>query len=222
MDSIVEYDVVRVAEKIPPIFFMLYVLTLIAGTHLTEEKHMQKTVTFRHMDASDALKAHALERASRMNRYFHDGSEAHIVLSLERYLHKAEVNMMAHGMVMCGKETSSDMYNSIDRAMDKIEKQVKRYREKMVNFRPKDAEKLKMNFKLLEENNRDTTSHLPPTVIETKEFQARHMTVDEAVMQMDLLHNDVLVFLNPKTDHLNVLYRKKDNQYGLIETSSDH
>jgi putative sigma-54 modulation protein len=183
---------------------------------------MQISVTFRHMSASDALKQHAVEQASRINKYFDQPSEAHVVLSIERYLQKAETTIQAHGMVICGKETSSDMYNSIDRAMEKIEKQIKRYRNKLIKLRPKDGAKLKMRFKLLEsptESEQESTSGLPPTIIETREFQARPMMIDEAVMQMDLLHNDILVFLNTKTDQLNVLYRKKGCQYGLIETS---
>jgi putative sigma-54 modulation protein len=183
---------------------------------------MQTSVTFRHMDASAALKEHALDRSSRLKKYFDEAAEAHVVLTLERYLHKAEINIMAAGLAICGKEASSDMYNSIDRAMEKIEKQVRRYRDKLLRPRPRDGgTKVKMRYKLLEasgDENLDMASDLPPMIIETKEFQARPMMLDEAVMQMDLLHNDILIFLNAKTDQLNVLYRKQSNKYGLIET----
>lgn len=184
---------------------------------------MHTSVTFRHMNTSEALKQHAVEKTTRMDKYFDDAADAHIVLSAERYLHKAEVNINAHGVVICANEISNDMYNSIDRSMEKIEKQIKRYRDKLVKLRPKDGAKLKMRFKLLEaggETNLDTTPDLPPTIIESKEFQARPMMLGEAVMNMDLMHNDILVFLNPKTDQVNILYRKKNNKYGLIETSS--
>lgn len=184
---------------------------------------MQTSVTFRHMNASEALKKHAMEKTVRMAKYFVEAADAHVVLSTERYLHKAEVNINAHGMIICANEISSDMYNSIDRSMEKIEKQVKRYRDKLVKQRPKEGAKLKMRFKLLEassEFNVDSSPDLPPTIIETKEFQARPMMLDEAVMQMDLLHNDILVFLNPRTDQINILYRKKGDKYGLIETSA--
>ncbi len=183
---------------------------------------MQISVTFRHMNASDALKAHATERVSRLAKYFEKPSDAHVVLSLERYLQKAETTIQAYGTLICGKESSSDMYNSIDRAIEKIEKQVKRYRNKLIKLRPKDGAKLKMRFKLLESTgdvDRDLASDLPPTIIESREFQARPMMIDEAVMQMDLLHNDVFVFLNSKTDQINVLYRKNGQQYGLIEAN---
>lgn len=183
---------------------------------------MQTSVTFRHMNASEALKKHAMEKILRMAKYFVEAADAHVVLSTERYLHKAEVNINAHGMIICANEISSDMYNSIDRSMEKVEKQIKRYRDKIVKLRPKEGAKLKMHYKLLEassDSNLDISSDLPPTIIESKEFQARPMMLDEAVMQMDLLHNDILVFLNPKTDQVNILYRKKDDKYGLIEAS---
>lgn len=183
---------------------------------------MQTSVTFRTIDASDGLKNHAVEKTARIAKYFDDPADAHVVLSTERYLHKAEITMNAHGMIICANDSSSDMYNSIDRAVAKIEKQVKRYRNRLVKLRPKDGAKMKMHFKLLELNGdteTDVAPELPPTIIESKEFQARPMMLDEAVMQMDLLDNDILVFLNAKTDHINVLYRKKNNKYGLIETN---
>src|SRR5216117_3146264 len=125
---------------------------------------MQTSVTFRHMNASDALRNHAIEKATRMAKYFDvagDAIDAHVVLSSERYLHKAEVNINAHGVIICANEISSDMYNSIDRSMEKVEKQVKRYKDKLIKLRPKDGAKLKMHFKLLESSNDtelDTTS----------------------------------------------------------------
>ncbi len=185
---------------------------------------MQTSVTFRHMNASDALKNHAIEKFARLEKYLDEAADAHVILSTERYLFKAEITIGTHGLVICAKEVSSDMYNSIDRAVEKVEKQVKRYRDRLIKLRPKDGAKLKMRFKLLEANNdadQDAAPELPPTIIETKEFQARPMMLDEAVMQMDLLHNDILVFINAKTDQINVLYRKKGNKYGLIEANAN-
>lgn len=187
---------------------------------------MQISITFRHMDPSDALKSQSLERVQKLSKYFDETADAHVVLSAEKYMHVAEVNIAFRGMVMRGKEISGDMYNSVIRAIEKIETQIKRYRTKLATLRPKNGAKLKkMNFKLLEasEFSEESVSELPPTIIETKEFNIQPMMLDEAVMQMDLLHNDVLVFINTKTDHINVLYRKKGNKYGLIETSNgDH
>src|SRR5580704_5430087 len=151
---------------------------------------MQIAVTFRHMNASDALRVHTKEKISRMKKYFDEATEAHVILSTERYLHRAEVNILTNGVAICGKELSSDMHNSIDRAMEKIEKQIKRYRDRIATLRPRDGAKMKMRFKLLETPEgagEEAAPDLPPTIIETREFQARPMMLDEAVMQMDLL-----------------------------------
>lgn len=182
---------------------------------------MQISVTFRHMTASEPIKNHAEEKMERLKKFLDSATEVHVVLSIERYLHKADVNIKAHGVLIRGEESSSDMYNSIDRAIEKIEKQLQRYRNKIQKHRPSEGARLKLRLKLMESaeaKDSETASELPPKIIETKDFDARPMMLDEALMQMDLLDNDILVFLNVKTDHINVLYRKKGNKFGLIET----
>lgn len=180
---------------------------------------MHVSVTFRNIGTSDALKDHATEKVAKFAKYFEEPAEAHVLLACEKFSFKAEVNIQAHGLTIAGKESSTDMYNSIDRAMEKIEKQIKRYKDRLLKSRHKEAPKVKMRFRLLESvgNEADEDNQLPPTIVETKEFSVRSMMLDEAVMQMDLMDNDILVFINPKTDHLNVLYRKKSNKYGLLE-----
>lgn len=177
---------------------------------------MKLTFTFRHMDSSEALKKHAEEKINKLAHYFAEGAHGHVILSADKYLHKSEINLITHGINVCAKESSEDMYNSIQRALDKIEKQLKKYKDRMVSARPKEGSKLKMQFKLFEPNEEEVKK--PENIIETKEFHAVPMMLDEALMQMDLLNNDILVFLNAKTDHINVLYRKNNNKYALIET----
>lgn len=180
---------------------------------------MKLTFTFRHMDSSEALKNHAEEKINKLAHYFAEGAHGHVILSADKYLHKSEINLITHGVSVSGKESSEDMYNSIQRTIDKIEKQLKKYKDRMVSARPKEGAKLKMQFKLFEEPEVKEEKQ-PQNIIETKEFHAIPMSVDEAIMQMDLLNNDILVFLNIKTDHISVLYRKNGNKYALIETIS--
>jgi len=184
---------------------------------------MQILVTFRHMSPSDPLKAHATERMMRLKKYFDQTVDAHVVLSVEKNLHRADLNLLAHGINMRGEESSSDMYNSIDRAVERIDKQIKKYHSKIVSHRPRVGARMKLKYQTLEapegvEINPafSDLSH----IVETKELDARPMMLDEAVMQMDLVNDDVLVFLNVKTDQINVLYRKAENKYGLIEANS--
>jgi putative sigma-54 modulation protein len=185
-------------------------------------KNMQISVTFRHMNTSEALKEHAAHKASRLSRYFDKQSEVHIMMGLERYKHKAEINILSPGMAIYGTEASSDMYNSIDQAMKKIERQIKRNHDKLVTLRPKDLAKRTMRFLSRNKIDQcDESPSTPPAIIEMHESFARPMMIDEAVMQMDLIHNDILVFFNPTTDQINVLYRKKGKQYGLIKTTAN-
>src|SRR6185295_13986239 len=100
--------------------------------------HMQLSVTFRHMDATDALKAYAQEKVERIRKYFPDPIKAHVVLSCDRgYNHVADVVITLHnGIVIKGEESTEDMYSSIDLVMAKIERQVRRYKEKIKSHRP--------------------------------------------------------------------------------------
>jgi putative sigma-54 modulation protein len=203
--------------------------------------HMQVSVTFRHMEPTQALKDFAAEKVGRIRKYIHSPTDAHVVLSTERYMHKADITIKAHGMMMRGEEKSDDMYSSIDGAVDKIERQVKRYRKKLTSHKPREGARMKVKYNILEAQ-RDMAAQLAaedqaaaeaaaeaasaeeveevveaPKIIETTESNAVPMSVDEAVMQMDLAHSDFHVFINAKTNEINVLYRRRDGQLGLIE-----
>lgn len=196
---------------------------------------MQVSVTFRHMDPTQALKDFASDKVARIEKYIQTPMDANVVLSTERYMHKADITIKAHGFMMRGQEKSEDMYASIDGAVDKIERQVRKYRKKLKNHKPREGQKMKIRLNYMEpldelealaqEKTMDITeqvdSTIPleaPIINKTQELDAHPLTVNEAVMQMDLLHNDFLVFVNAETTEVNVLYRRKDAGLGLIET----
>lgn len=182
---------------------------------------MQVSVTFRHMEPTEALKEFAAEKVARIEKFIHTSTDAHVVLSVEKYMHKADILIKAHGVMMRGQEKSEDMYSSIDGAVDKIERQVKRYRNKLTNHKPREGQAYKVTLNYLEAlrepEPKPALDELPPQIVETKEIEAHFMTVEEALMQMDLLHNDFLVFLNAGSGEMNVLYRRKEGSFGLIE-----
>ena len=180
---------------------------------------MQVSVTFRHMDPTASLKEFASEKAARIEKYLHSSCDAHVVLSVEKYMHQADITIRAHGVMMRGKEKSEDMYNSIDRAVSKIERQVKRYRNKLTSHKPREgvAAKVRLNYLAAEAEPEPELVEVHPQVVESKELDAKPMTVEEAVMQMDLLDNDFLVFVNATSGGMNVLYRKTEGRFGLIE-----
>lgn len=179
---------------------------------------MQVSVTFRHMDATDALKAFAAEKVSKIEKYIHTPTDAHVVLSVERHQHRAEINVSANGMRIRGEESSGDMYGSIDAAAAKIERQLKRYRNKLANHKAREGHAHKVQLSYVDNiDAAELPAESQTTVVETQEIDARPMLVEEAIMQMDLLHNDFIVFINAKTNTMNVLHRRKEGNYALIE-----
>jgi putative sigma-54 modulation protein len=181
---------------------------------------MQVSVTFRHMEATDSLKSFAADKVSRIEKYMHTPTDAHVVLSVEKHLHRAEINVIANGMRIRGEETSADMYGSIDGAAAKIERQLKRYRNKLASHKPREGLAMKVNHNVIAAHSGEGDAVItdkPALVVRHEELDARPMIVEEAIMQMDLLHEEFHVFLNAKTNAMNVLYRRKDGSFGLVE-----
>jgi putative sigma-54 modulation protein len=187
---------------------------------------MQMNITFRHIDPIDSLKNYAREKVERVNKYLDRATEATVVLSLERHLHHADIRIQSGTYLLRGREKSEDMYASIDLAMDKIERQLKRYKEKLkshhgkerVHHRHELVEQMQVRHQVMEGST--TLTDQPSKVVKTNEFLAQPMSIDEALMQMDLMNNDFLVFTNSTTMEMNVVYNRKDGTVGLIEASA--
>ncbi len=183
---------------------------------------MQVNITFRGMESTDSLKSHVTDRIEHIARHFDKPVEAHAVLSLERYLHHADINLHAGQFHVRGKEKCEDMYASIDMAVDKIERQLKKYKERLRSHRPSHihaTEPVRVRYEILEAKGIDGVT---PDVIRTDEFLAKPMNVEEALMQMDLLNNDFLVFTRPETPtDVSVVYRRKDGNFGLIQAGTE-
>ena len=186
---------------------------------------MQMSVTFRHMDATDALKDYAQEKVDRIRKYFPDPIKAHVVLGCDRgYSHHADVVLTLHnGIVIAGEETTEDMYSSIDLVMAKIERQVRRYKEKIRSHKGGDSihghREMRHSVMQFEEETVEPQEKQPEIkIIRESKFVARPMTPEEAVMHMNLLGNDFLVFSNATSHDVNVVYRRGDGTYGLVET----
>ena len=192
---------------------------------------MKFSVTFRKMDATDAIKKYAEDKVKKIKRYFPDPIQTHVVLGLERHMHRADISITLHnGLVLKGTESSDDMYSSIDLAAAKIEKQVRRYKDKIRSHKPQTGPMLAFRRDVIEEEEAldeapsatpamDAAPESLPKVIRSDSFTAHPMTIEEAVMQLNLMNNAFLVFTNSNNQAINVVYRRNDGNYGLIDTA---
>ena len=177
---------------------------------------MQINLTFRNIEPAASLREYAEGKVARVKKYVEEPVEAHVVLRVEKFRHIVEVSIDANGLRINGTEETDDMYSAIDMVVDKIEAQVRKYREKLRRRKPADGVKhLPVSMNILASG--DWEENREPQVIKTEQFYAKPMDVDEAIMQLDLSESEFLVFTNSRTHRLNVLYRRQDGNYGLIE-----
>lgn len=178
---------------------------------------MQVTTTFRHMEQSDALKSYAEEKLERVVKYIDAPINVQVYFTVEKKIrHIVEIVITAKGVNTKATEATNDMYAAIDAVIDKIERQLKRYKEKIKAHKPNGDERgRQISKKVVQAESIEENAE--PVIIRTKTETAKPMSVDEAVMQMDLLHKDFIVFTDSINNELSVLYRRKDGNFGLIE-----
>ncbi|HSL93687.1 MAG TPA: ribosome-associated translation inhibitor RaiA [Bacillota bacterium] len=172
---------------------------------------MQITVRGKNIEITDALRDYVLKKLKRLDRYFDGAGEGQATLTVEKDRHRVEVTINVNGLMLRGEETSPDMYASVDLVVDKLEKQVDRYRTR-ISKRVRTAGPAAWPQEAREEETDDA-----PRVVRNKRFPMKPMMVDEAIMQMNLLGHDFFVFSSAETEQVNVVYRRKDGNYGLIE-----
>lgn len=178
---------------------------------------MEINVTFRHMEPSESLKKYAEDKISKINKYLDFPIEAHIVLTVEKFRRIADVTLNLNRTMIKGVEETEDMYSAIDQVMDKIEKQVKRYRDKL---RKRRNESRKGEENLTGEMEEATDLMLDEPSIEREKLIAKPMDPEEAAMQITMSQLDFLVFRNSVSKEINVMYKRKDGNLGLIEPSN--
>ncbi len=177
---------------------------------------MQIAVTFRHMESSDAIRSYVEEKLSRVKKYIDEPIDAQVVLSVQKKINnRAEVTMVAKGLTMKSTESKDDMYAAIDLMVDKIERQLKRYKDKLKKHKGGNGIQRQLEKTIFSASSVDEESS-EPEIIRSHSFSVKPMSVEEAVMQMDLLNKDFLVFTDDNSAEMNVVYRRKDGNYGLI------
>jgi len=174
---------------------------------------MQTSVTFKKLDPSDHLKAYVGEKLDRFDKYLYNPAEANVVLSVEKFRHIAEITIVGDRLNIIGKEETEDMYSAIDMVLDKLEKQIKKSKEKIRERRG--GSKAKELGTMTEASALEPDDNPGELMVESIEYKP--MGVEEALMQLKLVNDNFLVFTNARSDQVNVLYRRKGGNFCLIQ-----
>lgn len=171
---------------------------------------MRILVRGKNFEVTNALRQQAEKKISKLERYLGQDPEAQVTLSVEGASHVVEVTIRLNGLILRAEEATNDMYASIDLVIDKLERQIRKY-------------KTKLDRKIKQQGLKDLIAKYPedvdeePKLMRTKRFPIKPMQVEEAIMQMNMVGHSFFVFSNADTEDVNVVYLRKDGNYGLIE-----
>lgn len=173
---------------------------------------MRFTITGRNLEVTPGLKAAVEEKIGKLDRYFNPDTEVTVTMSVQKENQNIEVTIPVKGHILRAEESSSDMYVSIDLVEEVIERQLKKYKNKLIDRKQAAAS---FTSQFLEEDSAYLDDEIK--IVKTKRFGMKPMDPEEACFQMELLGHSFYVFLNADTDEVNVVYKRKGNTYGLIE-----
>ncbi len=172
---------------------------------------MKFIIVGKNIEVTDGLRAAVEDKIGKLEKYFTEETEVHVTLSVEKDRQKIEVTIPVKGSIIRSEQVSSDMYVSIDLVEEIIERQLKKYKTKLVD------KKQSSPFFRQEFIEKDYMDEEEVQIIRTKKFDIKPMYPEDACVQMELLGHNFFVFCNAETDQVNVVYKRKGNTYGLIE-----
>ena len=175
---------------------------------------MQLIIKGRNMEVSEVLRKYVERKLGKLERYLPAIDEVRVELATEQAKSNqdrqvVQVTMRSNSTILRAEERSADMFAAIDAVRDKLQRQMRRYKERPVRMRER--------ARVLGQAAEVPTEELPPHIVRVKRFSVTPMDQDEAIEQMELLGHDFFVFFNPDDESLNVLYRRKDGNYGLLQ-----
>ena len=173
---------------------------------------MRYTITGRNIDVTPGLREAVIEKIGKLERYFNQDTEAIITLSVTKDRQKIEVTIPVKGHIIRAEEQSTDMYVSIDLVEEIIERQLKKYKRKLI-----DKKQAAISFSQAFIEEEDEVQDDEIQIVKTKKFAIKPTIPEEACLQMEMLGHNFYVFLNADTDQVNVVYKRKNGTYGLIE-----
>jgi putative sigma-54 modulation protein len=173
---------------------------------------MKITIRGKNTEIADGFKDYVEKKLSKLTRYFEQINEAQVTAEIQHGSYIVEATIPLNGFILRAEEVSDEnLYAAVDLVVEKLEKQIQKHRTRLYRrFR-------NQGLKNLITTMGDENGTGAPSVVRTKKFAIKPMQVDEAILQMSLLGHDFYVFSNSETDQVNVLYRRKDGNFGLIE-----
>lgn len=174
---------------------------------------MQVAVTFRHMETDEGVKDYVKEKVQKLQKYVENPREVHVVLTVEKFRHIAEITIVGNGATFNSQGRDNDLYAAIDQMVDKMERQIRERREKVRRKRTTPSKApLPLSGKVGEVREGDLSS-----LIQKKRTIAKPMSLEEALSQLHLSKKDFLIFINSDSGQMNVVYRSKNGGYGWVE-----
>jgi putative sigma-54 modulation protein len=165
------------------------------------------------MDVSPALRERAVKKINKLDKFFSADSEATVAMSIQKSWHICELTIKHNGIMFRAEEKRDDMYASIDNAVDKVERQIRKNKTRLARriheSAFKTADVMAESFYVEEEHEF--------RIVRSKKYTVKPITIEEAILQMNLLSHEFYVFTNADTNQASVVYRRKDGDYGLIE-----
>lgn len=176
---------------------------------------MRISISGKNMEVSDYLYDLINKKVMKLERYFPENTVASVTMAVEKNRHIVEVTIPFDGGIIRSEEVTGDMYASIDKVVAKLEKQIIKHRTKLEKSLREEA------FSMDAVDYSEYDSEPDARLVKVKSFEMKPMTVDEAMLQIDLLGHSFFMFRNAQTDEINVLYKRKDGNFGLIEGRND-
>lgn len=173
--------------------------------------NMKFIIVGKNIEVTEGLRSAVEDKIGKLEKYFTEDTEAHVTLSVEKDRQKIEVTIPMKGNIIRSEQVSSDMYVSIDLVEEIIERQLKKYKNKLID------KKQASSFFKQEFMDKEYMDDEEVQIIRTKKFDIKPMYPEDACVQMELLGHNFFVFCNAETDQVNVVYKRKGNTYGLIE-----
>ncbi len=183
-------------------------------------------ITGRHLEITEAMKDYALEKISKLEKFLYRIIDVSVIMDIQRVEHRVEIILRMGSTKITSKASTKDMYSSIDQAVHKLEAQALRYKSKLQDHHAKGHEIMNMSVNVLSseleedfEPNNEFTRFKPHRVVKKELRPLKTLTFEEAIMKMELSCDAFMVFKNEEDQKLKVIYRRADENYGIIEPS---